>query len=172
MTKQPQCDPRFLNPQVEIEVSNALSVINLIRSARDKVKIPVKNPLPEAIVFCQNQAEIDNITRMSELIVYDSNVKKVTPVDNVQDNKFGIKLVAQANTRKIGSRLQKKAKEVFNEISRISQADLFKFQSGQTIQVNGHDIFEGDLTLSYVIDESMRIRNFMFITVFRNGVFK
>jgi isoleucyl-tRNA synthetase len=99
LARWPEYDASLIAADRINEMRLVQRLVSLGRSAREKVKIGVRQPLAEAQFVTRDEAEIPALEKMSDMIGQELNVKKVTllgepdyklnPLPNLLGRKFG-----------------------------------------------------------------------------------
>lgn len=88
----PQVDTKFIRLDIEKSMSLMQTVIELGRVMRDRRTVPLKTPLTEIIVIHRDPASLAAIERLSDFILSELNVRKLTL--SSEKSKYGVTLRA------------------------------------------------------------------------------
>ena len=99
----PQPDHNLIDEELSAQINALLKIVSMGLSARNGLKIKVRQPLAEFRVQCSNDTERAAVLRFVDQITEELNVKKVT----IHDHKAGSLLLAtvKANIRTLGPKL-------------------------------------------------------------------
>ncbi len=129
LTNWPQVDSRFINVELEKSMDLSQRICSLALSLRKKEKIKVRQPLQKILVPADNADIQDKISKMSDLICSEVNVKEIEIVSANHPN-----LVKQIkpNFKTLGKKLGGNMKAMAAEIQAMDQAAIRSFESSGT----------------------------------------
>lgn len=144
----PDVQEFLIDEDVERCVSYMQTIVNVGRVVRDRRTMPLKYPLPEAIVICKEQAVLDQVRTLENYILEELNIKSL--VLTTEKEKYGVTLKAEPNIKALGLRLRGKSKEVAAAIKGLSEAEIEKFVENPTeFSVCGDTLEPEDLKVHY-----------------------
>ena len=120
-------DDKFINPELEKELTLALNIIETGLSARDKAQIGVRWPLSELII---NTDKKEFVQKFKELIKNQLNIKKIS---------FGIpehELIVKPDYRKLGDKFGTDTGDVLTAIKGKNELIAEAFKLGKDYSVN------------------------------------
>jgi len=129
LTDWPKIDTRFINVDLEKSMDLSQRICSLALSLRKKEKIKVRQPLQKILVPADNADIQDKISKMSDLICSEVNVKEIEIVSANHPN-----LVKQIkpNFKTLGKKLGGNMKAMAAEIQAMDQAAIRLFESSGT----------------------------------------
>ena len=129
LTNWPTIDTRFINVDLEKSMDLSQRICSLALSLRKKEKIKVRQPLQKILVPADNADIQDKISKMSDLICSEVNVKEIEIVSANHPN-----LVKQIkpNFKTLGKKLGGNMKAMAAEIQAMDQAAIRLFESSGT----------------------------------------
>merc|ERR1719391_1825854 len=89
----PQARKELIDEDIERSVARMQAVVELGRVVRDRKTMPVKYPLPEVVVIHKDQQVLDDVQSLSDYILDELYVKKLTLSTKKQD--YGVMLRAE-----------------------------------------------------------------------------
>jgi len=126
----PEADLELIDRELEREMAGVRSLVSLGRSAREEVRIRVRQPLRSI------QAVLPNGLRPREellqLLKDELNVKEVTFLDT--DEGF-VRLRARPDFRALGPRFQRHSQEAGEAIRALGSDELRAFAAGETVTI-------------------------------------
>lgn len=144
----PDVQEFLIDEDVERCVSYMQTIVNVGRVARDRRTMPLKYPLPEAIVICKEQAILDQVRTLEKYILEELNIKRL--VLTTEKEKYGVTLKAEPNIKALGLRLRGKSKEVVAAIKNLSEAEIERFVENPTeFSVCGDQLEPEDIHVNY-----------------------
>lgn len=149
---QPEARSDLIEENIERSVGRMQSVIDIGRILRDRRTMPVKYPLPEAVVIHKDSQCLDDIRSLEKYVVEELNVKKVTLSSNKAQ--YGVKLRAEPDHKTLGLRLKGAFKAVMAEIKGLSDEVLTEFLQTGSMKIQGHDIGPQDIRIMYTFDSA------------------
>jgi len=120
------------------------TVIELVRQARDKRKLSVKQPLAEVTVIHRSTRVAQHIDSLNQYVMEEVNVRRVI---TSQDDSM-CSLSAQTDDRTLGKRLGKDFKAVKQAVAQLSNQDCRTYQMSGTMQVAGQTLSGTDLKIN------------------------
>jgi isoleucyl-tRNA synthetase len=142
-----KADEKLIDKELEQEFETVKTVIQSMLSAREKVQLGVRWPLSEVIVVTTDADAKKGIMQLAELIKTQTNVKKLSVVENFDK----VKLSVKADYTKIGPAFGEKSPQVIAQMSTTSpEAILSKIEKeGKfVLDVNGEKL---ELTKDHLI---------------------
>jgi len=135
----PVSEPTLLDTELNERMSLALLVVKLGHKLRDVADQRVRQPLPELRFACDNPEHREAITRLSDVIADEINVKKITPCESLGDI---VKYVYKANQKTLGPKYGKLLNAIKDVIPTLAASRLAPLREGSsvTIDVNGTEV--------------------------------
>jgi len=142
----PTPDKKLFNEEIERRVTRTQEVITLGRQARDRGKIPIKQPLGHLTVFQKDKQYVDDILMLEAYIKEEVNVRSIV----IKNEDFGdsIQLKPIPNRNTLGKRLKGDRAKVEAAINALPREQLLQFEAKKSMVILGHTITDEDLTLS------------------------
>lgn len=130
LSSYPVCDESKLSQRIEDRMDLVRNLVSLGRSARESVKIKVRQPLYRAIVDGRHE---ELISDLAPLIVDELNVKEVV---FEKDLPKYMDFVLKPNFKVLGPKLGSKIKEFGSELAKLNQGEVsMHLESGGSIDV-------------------------------------
>ncbi|CAK5063875.1 unnamed protein product [Meloidogyne enterolobii] len=151
-TQLPIPEDQFIDENLERQVAAMRSIIEIIRTLRDRKAIAVKYPLKEVIVVNRDSQFLEDVKLLENYILSEMNVIKLTTSSNRQE--YGVNLKAEPNFRLLGARLKGDQKAVTDYLkNKISEDELETFLDDGKIVVLGHELSCEELTVSFTTNK-------------------
>lgn len=129
--------------QLEASVARMQKVIDLARQIRERQNRPVKIPIKELIVVHQDAAFLDDLTGvLAGYVEEETNVRLMTPCSDPL--KYAT-LRCVPDFSILGKRLGKAFQAVNKGISNLTQEDILKYDSGESLVIEGKEISQGEM---------------------------
>jgi isoleucyl-tRNA synthetase len=140
-------DEKLINKELEQEFDTVKTVIQSMLSAREKVQLGVRWPISETIVATKDPSVKKGVERLAEIIKTQTNVKKLTVVEQFDK----VKLTVKADYTKLGPSFGEKSPQIIAQMATTSpEAILSKIEKeGKFVLVLNGDKF--DLTKDHLI---------------------
>jgi isoleucyl-tRNA synthetase len=133
--------------QLEASVARMQKVIELTRQIRERRNRPVKIPIKEIIVVHPDAAFLDDLTGVLEGYVQEeTNVMTMTPCSDPL--KYAT-LRCVPDFAILGKRLGKAFPAVNKGIAKLSQDDILRYDSGETLVIEGVEIAPGEMKIAH-----------------------
>jgi isoleucyl-tRNA synthetase len=144
LARFPQANPALIDQQTIDDMELAQTLVSLGRAARESVKMGVRQPLAKAMFATRNQKEAEAVSRLSDLISGELNVKQVEVLGDAGDV-VSYKLGPMPNI--LGKKFGKDFPRVQKAMREGDEADVRRwaeaFLRGETVVVElGEDKFE------------------------------
>ena len=139
----PEADEGLLDADLEAEMTTVRTLVSLGRSAREDVRIRVRQPLPRLHAVLPQGSRVPR-DELLELLREELNVKEVSLLDSTDSL---VELQARPDFRVLGPRFQQQSQEAGDAIRALSSAELAAFRDGGsvTVEVAGEEVaLEGD----------------------------
>jgi len=147
----PQAKKELIDQDIERSVARMQAVVELGRVVRDRKTMPVKYPLPEVVVIHKDQQVLDDVKSLSNYILDELNVRKLTLSTKKQD--YGVMLRAEPDHKTLGFRLKGAFKDVMKEIKSLNDDQVTEFvRTGKMTLLGKHEIGPEDLRIMYSFD--------------------
>ena len=137
LTRFPTHDPDLLDDRLEEEMDGVRSLVSLGRSAREDVRIRVRQPLRTLhAVLPEGRRPRDEVL---EVLKEELNVKEVRFLDSAEDL---VRLAARPDFRVLGPRFKQNSQEAGDTIRALSSEALEAFRRGDpvSITVGGEEV--------------------------------
>jgi len=135
----PEADAALLDTDLNARMATAQAVVALGHKLRDMADQRVRQPLAELRVSSSDPAARDAITRLSEVIREELNVKQLTVVDSLADI---VKYTYKANLKTLGKKYGKLLNLLREKLPTLDSSLLAPLQSGEsvTLTLDGNEI--------------------------------
>lgn len=144
----------FIRSDVEQAVSRMQSVIELGRVLRDRKTVPIKYPVPEVIVIHKNDEYLNDIKSLEDFVTGELNVRKLTLCADKE--KYGVKLRADPDFKKLGLRLKTVFKAVIAEIKSLNDEQIQTQLDQGYFEVLGNRIELDEVRVTFCLDSNDR----------------
>ncbi|MSR23423.1 MAG: isoleucine--tRNA ligase, partial [Gemmatimonadetes bacterium] len=126
----PEGDADRLDARLEAEMESVRALVSLGRSAREEVRIRVRQPLRllQAVVPSERRPRAE----LLELLKDELNVKEVRFLDSADGL---VRLAARPNFRALGPRFQKRSEEAAGQIRALEEEALRAFHRGEPTRI-------------------------------------
>ena len=125
----PEADPARIDEELEMHMTHVRSLSTLARSAREEVRIRVRQPLGRLLAVVPGTAPADDVLA---LLVDEINVKKV---EFAASSKGLVTLSARPAFRALGRRFGKLTPEAANRIRELGEEDLARVRGGGVVRI-------------------------------------
>ncbi|MFH1314440.1 MAG: isoleucine--tRNA ligase [Candidatus Eisenbacteria bacterium] len=144
----PVSDPGLVDKDLEAAMDAVMRCVTLVRAARNRARIKVKQPLAGVRLKFRERVEGELLSALLQHLKEEVNVKEVS-IDHDISDFVSYEVLPRFDV--LGPRLGDKVKAVKDELASIDMASIAKIESGGTITVpvGGNDIELGpdDLTV-------------------------
>ena len=139
LAKFPMSDKSKIDLELEARMSIAQKISSMVLSLRKKEKIKVRQPLQKIMIPVTNQANVDRIHLVEDLIRSEVNVKEV---ELMKDASGILVKKIKPNFKTIGPKYGRYMKAIAGIISVWEQTEIEKVEkkNGWTGEVNGENI--------------------------------
>lgn len=144
----------FIRSDVEQAVLRMQSVIELGRVLRDRKTMAIKYPVPEVIVIHKNDEYLNDIKSLEDFVLGELNVRKLTLCADKE--KYGVKLRADPDFKKLGLRLKTVFKAVIAEIKSLNDEQIQKQLDQGYFEVLGNRIELDEVRVTFCLDGNDR----------------
>lgn len=143
LTDFPTANETAINKALEERMNYAQRISSMVLSLRKREKIRVRQPLQKVLLPILDEAFIDQVDGVKDLILQEVNVKEL---EYINDTSGIISKKIKPNFRTLGRRLGKNMKAAVKTINAFTQEDIATIEQngGYQLHVNG-DTY--DLTL-------------------------
>eukprot|EP00096_Caligus_rogercresseyi_P012519 TRINITY_DN5272_c0_g1_i1.p1 TRINITY_DN5272_c0_g1~~TRINITY_DN5272_c0_g1_i1.p1 ORF type:complete len:1255 (+),score=336.16 TRINITY_DN5272_c0_g1_i1:63-3827(+) len=148
----PNPNEELIHEDIERSVSRMQSVIDVGRIIRDRRTMPLKYPLPEAVVIHTDPQVLSDIGSLENYVKEELNVKTVTLSSDKKQ--YGVKLRAEPDHKTLGARLKGDFKAVMKAIKELKDEEVSAFLKSGSLQLLGHDIQPNEIRVMYSFDSS------------------
>ncbi len=140
----PMADKSLIDTTLEIAVSRMQQVILLGRQKRIQSSIKVKTPLQTLTIIHRDETLLNGISKVEEYIRSELNIKEIRY--STDEEKF-IRLYAKPNSPVLGPRFGKTFGKFVGLISKLSAAELFKLENGESIVLDTETFTSNDVLI-------------------------
>jgi isoleucyl-tRNA synthetase len=128
----PKVDEKYIDKRLEEKMEVLRKIASLTRAARNRVGIKIRQPLAEIWAKIPKGVEKKELESLSNLILEEVNVKKVSFVD---DDISMTELVAKPNFGRLGPKFGKNANQVAQKIRSLSEEKLKRFKEEKRLEL-------------------------------------
>jgi isoleucyl-tRNA synthetase len=161
----PVAEQDLEQPVLEQAVSRMQNIILLGRQKREQVKIKTKIPLSCLTIIHEDQAMLDEISRLESYIESELNVKSI--VYSTDEDKY-IKLFAKPNSPVLGKRFGKEFNKFRQQIQDLNAAQLNTLQEEGSISLQGESFSTEDILVFREAKEGTEALSNRFISIDMN----
>ena len=135
----PTADIAILDRDLNESMAAAQTVVALGHKLRDEADRRVRQPLPELRISTSSLTQRHAIERLSDLILEELNVKKVTVCDSLADI---VKYIYKANLKTLGPKYGKLLNLLREKLPAVDAQLMEPIRAGQgvTVTLDGHEI--------------------------------
>lgn len=144
----------FIRSDVEQAVLRMQSVIELGRVLRDRKTMAIKYPVPEVIVIHKSEEYLKDIQSLEDFVLGELNVRKLTLCADKE--KYGVKLRADPDFKKLGLRLKTVFKAVIAEIKSLNDEQIQKQLDQGYFEILGNRIELDEVRVTFCLDGNDR----------------
>ncbi|KAJ1652024.1 isoleucine--tRNA ligase, partial [Coemansia sp. RSA 25] len=146
----PEVREEYFNTAIERAMSRMQTVIELGRIARERVGISLKTPLLELVVVHPSTEYLDDVRTLSNYVTEELNLRNLVLTSD--EDTYGIKYRAEADFKKLGTKLRKDMPRVKNALPDIPSAEIKAAQTSGTLVVGGITLETEDFNIVRVFD--------------------
>ncbi|GAA5973857.1 hypothetical protein JCM11641_003196 [Rhodosporidiobolus odoratus] len=151
----PHAREEYFDPVIERQVSRLQAVIELSRTVRERMVVPLKTPLAELVVFHPSQEYLDDVASLLPYVEQELNVRSV--VFTSDEARCGIKFRADADYAVLGRKLRKALARVKKALPNVPSEDVKAYLATGKISVDGIELTQGDLTATRYVELPTRV---------------
>lgn len=144
----------FIRSDVEQAVLRMQSVIELGRVLRERKTMAIKYPVPEVIVIHKTEEYLKDIKSLEDFVLGELNVRKLTLCADKE--KYGVKLRADPDFKKLGLRLKTVFKAVIAEIKSLNDEQIQKQLDQGYFEILGNRIELDEVRVTFCLDGNDR----------------
>ncbi|GAA5837845.1 hypothetical protein JCM11251_004675 [Rhodosporidiobolus azoricus] len=151
----PHVREAYFDPVIERQVSRLQAVIELGRTVRERMVVPLKTPLAELVVFHPEQEYLDDVKSLLTYVEQELNIRSV--VFTSDEARCGIKFRADADYAVLGRKLRKDLARVKKALPNVPSEDVKAYLATGKISVDGIELVQGDLTATRYVELPARV---------------
>ncbi|EFW99346.1 isoleucyl-tRNA synthetase [Grosmannia clavigera kw1407] len=149
----PTVQEALFDEVIERKVAAMQKVIQLARTARERVNASLKMPLLSVVVIA-DQNILDDVDSLSSYVREELNVRDV--VLSQDEEKYGIQLEARVDWPTLGKKLKKDVQMVKKALPGLTQAELRRFLVEKKVQVGHIELGETDISIVRVLSDAAK----------------
>jgi len=139
----PEADETLIDDAIVHKVSHMKKVVEMTRSVRDQLNIPIKKPIKQALLVNSNPDFKESIEIFGNYIKEEINAWNLE-VDTDED-KY-VTYSCNYDGKKLGQRLKKQfSKGLIEKINSLTSEQIKQYMMENKLDVDGVEIIEGDL---------------------------
>ncbi|KAJ2013960.1 isoleucine--tRNA ligase [Coemansia sp. S680] len=146
----PEVREEYFDTVIERAMSRMQTVIELGRITRERVNISLKTPLLELVVVHPSAEYLDDVRTLSNYITEELNVRSLVLTSD--EDVYGIKYRAEADFKKLGTKLRKDMPRVKNALPSIPSVDIKAAQTTGSLLVDGITLETEDFNIVRFFD--------------------
>ena len=128
----PVADESLIEPELEVKMNSAITIVSLARTARTKSRLKIRQPLADMTVVLPKGVEQSAIEELVDVISEEINIKNVS----FSDNDAGlVTLTAKPNFKLLGPKLGKKVKSAKAAILELPDQVLREFKKSGALDL-------------------------------------
>ncbi|KAJ3051018.1 isoleucine--tRNA ligase [Rhizophlyctis rosea] len=147
----PEVKKEYFDEDIERAVGRMQTVIELGRFIRDQKTIPLKTPLREMVIINGDEQYQADVKSLESYIFEELNIRTLTVTG--EESKYGVKYKLLPDLKVLGTKLKKEAVKVKNALPSVSQDEIKAFVKDGKINVAGHELVEGELSVTRIFEE-------------------
>ncbi|GAA6052199.1 hypothetical protein JCM3770_000792 [Rhodotorula araucariae] len=151
----PKAREEYFDPVIERQVSRLQAVIELGRTVRERMVVPLKTPLAELVVFHPSQEYLDDVASLLPYVEQELNVRSV--VFTSDEARCGIKYRVDADYAVLGRKLRKDLGRVKKALPGVSSDAVKQYLATGSLTVDGVELVEGDLAATRYVELPPRV---------------
>jgi isoleucyl-tRNA synthetase len=133
LTDYPAADRSKIDELLSRDMAAVLEIVGAGRAARQEAAVKVRQPLPALLIHSRDGAVLDAVSRLSDLIADELNVKSV---QSLPDPRRFVSYDIRPNLRALGPRFGKRLGAVREALAAVDVADVAaKVESGQPVEL-------------------------------------
>ena len=133
LSRYPEADKALIDELLERKMEDAIKLVILGRSARNRSRIKVRQPLAAMMVQTLHEINREDFRSMSRIICEEINVKKIEPVESAYEY---VSLSLKPNFKIAGPKFGDKVKELGRHLESLSQEDIRAFENKGEIEIS------------------------------------
>jgi isoleucyl-tRNA synthetase len=133
LSRYPEADRALINEQLERKIEDAIKLVILGRSARNRSRIKVRQPLAMMMVQIPHKISKDDFQSITQIICEEINVKKIEPVESAYEY---VTLSLKPNFKIAGPKLGDQVKELARHLDGLSQENIRAFEKKGDIEIS------------------------------------
>ncbi|KAJ1958694.1 isoleucine--tRNA ligase [Linderina pennispora] len=146
----PEVREEYFDTAIERAMSRMQAVIELGRVVRERNTISLKTPLRELVVIHPDQQYLDDIKQLSNYITEELNLRNL--VLTADEDAYGIKYRAEADFKKLGTKLRKDMPRVKKALPDVPSAEIKAAQDSGVLVVDGITLGADDINIVRYFD--------------------
>ncbi|KAI9501839.1 isoleucyl-tRNA synthetase [Coemansia spiralis] len=146
----PEVRQEYFNKDIERAMSRMQTVIELGRVIRDRKTISLKKPLAELVVVHPDAEYLEDVRGLTTYITEELNLRNLVLTSD--EAMYGIKYRAEADFKKLGTKLRKDMPRVKNALPNVPSSEIKAAQQSGSLLVDGIALSAEDINIVRVFD--------------------
>jgi len=147
----PRAEEEFIDKEIERKCLAMRTVIEFVRTLRERRGIPVKYPLKQLVVISRDSQFLDDLKTLETYILAEANA--VEMVMSQDKHKYGVQLKADPDFKQLGIRLKGDQKIVVNYLKNsVTEEELEDLLKLGKMNVNGFELTSEEVRVSFTFD--------------------
>ncbi|KAJ2723620.1 isoleucine--tRNA ligase [Coemansia sp. Benny D115] len=146
----PEVREEYFDTAIERAMSRMQAVIELGRVIRERNNISLKTPLLELVVVHSDPQYLEDVRGLAVYVTEQLNLRNL--VLTCDEDAYGIKYRAEADYKKLGTKLRKELPRVKKALPAISSAAIKEAQVSGTLMVDGIALGSDDINIVRFFD--------------------
>ncbi|KAJ2477150.1 isoleucine--tRNA ligase [Coemansia sp. RSA 2320] len=131
----PEVREEYFDTSIERAMSRMQAVIELGRVTRERVNISLKTPLLELVVVHPSAEYLEDVRSLANYVTEELNLRNLVLTSD--EEAYGIKYRAEADFKKLGTKLRKDMPRVKQALPDVPSAEIKAAQASGTLLVDG-----------------------------------
>ncbi|KAJ1962748.1 isoleucine--tRNA ligase [Dipsacomyces acuminosporus] len=146
----PEVREEYFDPVIERAMSRMQAVIELGRTVREKNNISLKTPLLELVVVHPSAEYLDDVRGLSTYVAEELNLRNLVLTSD--EDTYGIKYRAEADFKKLGTKLRKDMPRVKKALPDVPSSEIKAAQTSGVLVVDGITLGADDINIVRFFD--------------------
>ncbi|KAK0566315.1 isoleucine--tRNA ligase [Tilletia horrida] len=146
----PEERPELIDDAILRQFSALQSVVELVRTLRERNVLPLRVPLKELTVFHSSAQALEDVKSLSSYITEELNIRDL--VLSSDEEKCGVNFKVSADWPTLGRKLRKDLAKVKAGLDKVTSDEAKSYMDTGRITVSGVELTEGDLRVTRLVD--------------------
>ncbi|KAI8326453.1 isoleucyl-tRNA synthetase [Martensiomyces pterosporus] len=146
----PEVRAEYFDTAIERAMSRMQAVIELGRAVRERNNISLKTPLLELVVIHPSAEYLDDVRSLSSYVTEELNLRNLVLTSD--EEAYGIKYRAEADFKKLGTKLRKDMPRVKKALPDVPSSEIKAAQASGSLVVDGITLGADDVNIVRYFD--------------------